>query len=487
MKTVGGRVVPVQQGFGRSAPIVRKLLIVLPYYEGDKQDAEDLATLICELERLKVKNADIMLFRRHDATEFSKATVQRLSEKFDKVHFHVCRRRDGVGHPFAPSQMWYDIVTLLGQVPTWAQNYYAFLWLEPDTVPTRPGWIDELITAYNSAQSARNKFAIGFIHQTPVLHMNGVAVYAIDIWRQVPGDKLGGGNPQAAFDIDKAMYLLPMSEDTPLIYFEYKRPTITSQDLFSPRRFGIVPCLWHGIKDSSARDAVRARHVTFNEKPITARPTVFTFFQSLTANVTSEDQSILSLWQEGWKSRGFNPVIMRGVDAAKHEHYTAFMEAIQKLPSVIEKQIQINRFLRWLALDALGGGMMVEYDILPARLTPQIIGELSGFHLARPGLESSISMAYADRPALKVWLDRIQNYDPQPDDLLDGRKNVTDLNVMATCAREDGVIPEDWVKQYGAPQWSEAAAVHFSGKAIQDSSSRGKRKSELMEAFLRGA
>ena len=67
----------------------QKLLIVIQYYDGDKESAEDLASLIADLERIQNKEADILIFRRFDASEFSRSVRSKLEDKFDKVYFDI--------------------------------------------------------------------------------------------------------------------------------------------------------------------------------------------------------------------------------------------------------------------------------------------------------------------------------------------------------------------------------------------------------------
>lgn len=482
--TQAGTLVKVQTGWGEVA-VAKKLLIVVPYYEGDKRDAEDLLNLICDLERVRAKDADIMVYARFDALPIANSTRDRLADKFEKVHLHTCRRRDGLGYPFGPNQMFFDIVSMLGQQANWSNSYYAFLFLETDAVPTRPGWMTELGDAFKRAEGDRGKSAIGYIHNNPTMHMNGVAVYGTDIYRRVPGDKLGGGNPQIAFDIEKAPILLPMAEDCPLFHFEFKRPTITPAEVFMARRNGVAPAIFHGVKDGSARAAVRARHVSFTDTASAVRPPVFTYYHPVNAAHEGENQSILRLWAQAWRARGFNPMVLSARDAVKNQHYAAFFAAIQRFPTVLEKQTQLNRFLRWLALETQGGGLMTDYDVLPSRILASIFPGMTGFHLARPSM-GSLGMAYADKPSIAKWLDRIQNYEPQPTDMIGDRRDVSDLNVMSHCATQDGVIPEDWMKSFSEPGWVEAPVVHFTKRAIERSSMRNERKSSLMDRFLRG-
>ena len=480
-----GRIVKSIPRFGDAPAPVSKLLIVIPYYEGDKDAAEQLMNLIADLEKVRNHEADIFISRRHDATEISKVTASKLGEKFDKVNFHLCRRKDASGHPYGANQMFFDVVTLFGQLPQWQRDYYAFLFLEPDAVPTRPGWIGELCKAFKEAMG-RGKSAIGYIHSIPVLHLNGVAIYSTDIYRKVPGDRLGGGDPRAAFDIEKAPFLMPMSEESPLFYFEYRRPSITPAELFGGRKFGVIPAIFHGVKDSSARDAVRARFISFDDKTPALRQTIYTYYQPVPGSNEQENQGILAVWAQAWKVKGFNPVVLRAQDAVKNARYASVFQNIDRLPTIFAKQTHLNRFLRWVALDSAGGGLISEFDVLPGQISSENFPKPSGFHVARPKEFGSIAFAFADKSALAKWLDRIQTYDPQPNDAVGDRKNVTDVNVMAGCANEDGIIPEEWTMNFIEPRWQTAQTVHFNTRLIQVSPMRNRRKSEIMAAYLRG-
>lgn len=480
VKSHSGRVVPAQVGFGKISDVQRKLLVVIPYWEQDREAAEDLAQLITDLERTKIRGIDLMLIQRFDAPEFSKTTLQSLAVKWDKIHVHVCRRKDGTSYPFSSNQMFFDVITMFGQGATWNRDYYAFLWMEPDCVPTRSGWMNELGEAFKLFEQ-QGKAALGFVHDDPVRHMNGVAVYAINMWSRVPGGRLSGGRPGIAFDIEIAKEILPIVQDSPLFHFEYRLPTISPEQLFQPRREGVVPAVFHGVKDDSARAAVRARYLGAAKESTGKRPTVFTFFNPIPGKPAGENASIINLWQEAWRARGFNPIVLRQVDAVKNAHYASFVESVQKLPCLIAKETQMNRFMRWLALDAMGGGLMTDYDVMPHRLSADSLGRLTGFHVTRPRDNTpAIAMVYADKPSLARWLDRLQNYAPRDEDKIDGRVNVTDLNVLASCIQELGVVPESWVLNHGEPGWTEAAAVHFCAKSIT-----GATKSAAMEQFLR--
>lgn len=485
VRRADGREFPISD-FGASAAQPRKLLIVLGYHNGDIDSVEALGDIIAQIERVRNVEADIAIYARHDARAFSENTRKSLEAKFNVVHTLRCRRRDGTTYPFASNEMFYDLVTLMGQEPKWAVDYHSFINLEGDCVPLRADWIKVLVQEFKNAAS-RGFAAIGHIHDNPIRHMNGVGVYAIDIVKRVVGNRLVGGNATICYDIDQAKNILPLCMDTSAIYFEYRVPTITPEDLFKERKDGIVPALFHGVKDDSARRAVTARLVAFTQKvEPKVRPNVFTYFHPIEDNNMAEHQSILKMWQEGWRSRGFNPIVLTAKEAVKNKHYVAFVAACERLPAVIRKETQMNRFTRWLALDTVGGGLLTDYDVVPGKLTPDILGTLTGFHVSRPRDIPAIIMAFIDAPALLKWLDRIQNYTQQPDDTVDGRQNIVDANVLKNCVIEDHVQPENWIMNFGEPGWWNAQAVHFAGAAIARTSEKTQRKSFLMDRFLRG-
>lgn len=462
MRMASGKLVPVSKPFGSSKVVVRKLLIALSYYEGDREAAEDLATLIADLERTRNREADILLMRRNDAREVSAPVKAKLELKFDRVRLHVCRRTDARGYPHAPNQMFADLAALMAHSAPFATDYYAWLNLETDVVPTRPGWIGELSAAWHEAEAA-GKSALGFIHDNPTPHLNGMAIYAPDIMKRIP--QLLGSSPQVCYDIWHASRVLPVAEPTPLIYFSYRQPTITPGDLFAVQG-AIAPCLYHGVKDGSARSAVRARFVTFTDqaKPVVIlhkseqtlkmtelqdpttfsvpslgapvsgpdadsranpinRPNVYTYSHKHEGVTKPELAAILAAWSKGWMSRGWNPVVLTLRDAAKHTRFDDFSAAIDKLPCVGDQKRMAHRFYRWLALDVVGGGLLTDYDVLPLKFTE---AESGGVRVFSESAATPIFGAFLTKDASATWIEDIMRYDAQPGDQLNGKPHVSD-------------------------------------------------------------
>lgn len=513
IRTGAGRMVPVSKPFGAQRPITKKFLVVIQHYDGDVEFAEELASLICDLERTRNHDADIMLVRRADSRQMSTTVISKLESKFDTVHYHRCRRH-AKGYPFSPNEMWYDLVMLMAQTAPYASDYYAFVNLEPDAVPTRPGWIGELIAAWKDANS-EGKAAIGFIHDNPRRHMNGLAVYASDLYLRVGSRILMGGSPQVCFDIRHSASILPLAKASPLIHFHYRHSTTTPAEVFAEVN-GVAPAIFHGVKDRSALIAVRDRHINMRipAPPVSiplvgslegssftgadafnaivkehtedvravmapaappapvARSNVYTYYHKLTGT-TYETQAILDLWRKGWVTRGWNPIILTYADAVKNAKFEDFEAALAKLPCAgADRKRWAHQFYRWLALDSAGGGLLTDYDVLPGDFTPAQFEPVNGWSTStwffRQADGGDIFGAFLSESAgLPEWIEHVMNYDAQPDDLQGDQPHVTD-SMMANHYLHG--------KSHAA-----ADLAHFDSERV------GKgRKSLAMEKFLAG-
>lgn len=516
-----GREVPASPGFSAVKSVVRKFLVVLQYYEGDREAARDLAFLLHELEPTKNKEADLLIMRRADARPMDKPILDKLALKFGLVHQHTCRRSDSRGYPMAPNNMFSDLMMLMGHTAPFKDNYFAFINLEPDAVPTRPGWISELIQAHHSAKQL-GFWATGYIHDNPVPHLNGLAVWDQAFRLKVP--QVIGASPSVAYDIWHSKRILPHATQTHLIKFKYRCPTITPEELFGDETKENSPCVFHGVKDDSARKAVRARHVTFTAKsapkatqmPIPSsnapesqpsapetpsltvvplpnvpnsvtmggaqpdlmamsrgpampagkneRPKVYTYAHKHKGINPHEMKAVLEVWKKGWQAAGWTPIILTVREAAKHVKFDEFSAKVEKFPCSGDKFRQLHRFLRWLALDQVGGGLLVDWDVLPQEIGAATAPTDTAWGFLVDGLCVGVSF---DAASAKEFVAEIFAYEPGPGVLDAEKPDVNDMGVMA-----HGPLP----RFISAPSES---VRHFSSASLGV-----KRKSVAMEEFL---
>jgi hypothetical protein len=258
--------------------------------------------------------------------------------------------------------------------------------------------------------------------------------------------------------------------------FSHRKPTITAAELYADPEV----VLYHGVKDSSAREIVRAKHITFSSDRDFTRKTVFTFFNPENEHVADEEKLQLKYWTEGWKSRGWNPVALRMQEAMRNGRYAEFVAAVHKFPHIGDQHEWMNRWLRYLALDTVGGGLFTDLNVLPASFGPNALNGQQGLIC----LGDEMSMFYADEEACRAWLQSLIDYDLHDDDLLAEKPHVSDWTVMQREIAGALVRSEKWTELYDAKEFETFRAVRFTDAAI-NRKGRGKRRSTAMEEFLK--
>lgn len=156
-----------------------------------------------------------------------------------------------------------------------------WLWLEPDCVPTRSAWLDEIESEYRYC----GKPVLGVFENTygedgkiSGRHVNGVAVYPGDWWkicapiRSLVGSTEGyrlSGNLPPAFDTLQAPYSVPRCIESQTIRNLWKSYCFYEENGVVRCRFkqkygaseivDMTAALIHGAKDTSLLDLVQRR------------------------------------------------------------------------------------------------------------------------------------------------------------------------------------------------------------------------------------
>jgi hypothetical protein len=451
-------------------PPPKKLLIVLSFWDGDHEQMGTLCRLLADLEPVKNQYADILLYRRSDASEMDADIRSALLVKFSKVHSTKCRRLNARGYPLGSNEMFYDLIELL-RSPTWATNYYAFYNMEADCVPLATNWIQQLGDEFKRTHEEFD--AIGHFCEKPIPHLNGASVYAMDFLNKAGGFDLLGGPSNTAYDFHHAKRILPLARDTSLMMLDFNRKTITAEDLFGIRKNGAKPVLFHGVKDQSALIAVRSRLVDGHaETRDLSKSTIFTYFEPNPAFDEAEERACLALWKDAWSAAGWNTIIHERRDAQKNPRYQEVVDKITKQTGFQWKGNHIMLYLRWLALGYAGGGLHSDYDVLPrSDFHPDSIvprGELSIFQVVKKS--SVFSLFYSTRASANKILDGIE---PAGSQFHEEYHNIS------------GVVLQPIVKSIGERGWPKAKCVHFSPSACAKFEAGGTR-SRLMANYLEG-
>ncbi len=170
--------------------------------------------------------------------------------------------------------------------------------------------------------------------------------------------------------------------------------------------------------------------------PTDARCPIYTFFQPVAELSSEQQQAKLHLWRGWFWSRGWLPTVLN-VSHARALPGAADLEAhFSSLPTVNPPQYELYCYMRWMALAQVGGGVLLDYDIVD--LTPLSAetatqpelhgrceyGRLTTFHNLRPML------TYGNASEVMRLVTALAAYEVQADDAYDGRPHISDMLIV---------------------------------------------------------
>lgn len=243
-----------------------KLMLALQYYDGDKEEAMELALLLADIQEENPNNECEFLISHHaKSSPPDEEVVKRLSKVFT-LHVYKGTRLE-TGHPGGCNALWHDTMhycTLLAKKrPEFYSGVFTF---EGDGVPTCLDWIKRLSEEWAESPS----YALGHISgppEHPVVHMNGNAIFQMDITSQL---RLTGCAINLSWDFAHAARLSKGWRASRLIFNDYSQRNVDHGRLFgektreaSPYNGEKIQPVWvHGVKDDSARKLVREKLLT---------------------------------------------------------------------------------------------------------------------------------------------------------------------------------------------------------------------------------
>jgi FkbM family methyltransferase len=223
------------------------MTVVYPFSTIDQDLALKNARWINELGGCKGHHCQV-IFDKRCAPELVESILVELRKAFDNVEITPA---DGEvdGWPEGANYFFRVVTATLQHRP----GCPYFMWMEPDAIPLKPGWLDTLEAEYRRAGKPFMGDRVE-VEDIP-LHMSGVGIY------QNPIYLLAGEAYRAfdtAFDMAAKDQIVPNAYFTKLIEHAWKHPKFTS---IAELRTQIAPetILFHSSKDGSLIDLLRQK------------------------------------------------------------------------------------------------------------------------------------------------------------------------------------------------------------------------------------
>lgn len=233
------------------------VVFALQVYPGDVFAAIELATLIADLTATPRPDTEFWVVYRRDTP---KTHIQFLSDtlfRASKTVLCIEAPNHGEGFPEGCNMLWNSTMLVAASLrrngTTKAEGILTF---EPDCVPLSRDWMDALSREWD----VLGKEVIGSLVPGNPPHINGNAMFGIDLLHRFP--ELGRYGYGQAWDTQHAELLVRIGAPTDLIVQRYNSTHVRREELFSTRTQGRAPVLLHGVKDGSARSAVRAQLIS---------------------------------------------------------------------------------------------------------------------------------------------------------------------------------------------------------------------------------
>lgn len=369
------------------------MICAFPFHKGDKDRAKKWLEWVAEMGGCRSHSILLMPAKDTDAGDL--LPIARAS--WGSVD--ILPDGEGItGWPQGPNS---NIRQLVWHM--WAQHLGPVFHIENDCIPLVPDWLDQIAAEYQTALLAGRTFLGQVVRpsdSTPV-HLTGNMVMPWDAAIQaplLPQRCFATTGEELAFDITAAPQILPKAYDSKLIqqvWNENGQPPTFPVGL---SLCGIKPgaVLFHRVKDGSLIDRLRekrtgsASHRDVKEEIAIFRetevpevedaawrkkesPKVYTYFAPVESEGgKAEQQRILAIWRAQWLANGWQPVVLTEEDAQRHPDYESLKAHFASLPTINRPGYEMACWLRWVAMAATGGGLMVDYDTLPFDFHPPI-------------------------------------------------------------------------------------------------------------------
>lgn len=183
---------------------------------------------------------------------------------------------------------------------------------------------------------------------------------------------------------------------------------------------------------------------------------VHTYFQPLEQIAFLEETKLHALWRQSWLLSEFIPITLTHQVAESHKDYARYLKLVSSFPTVNPPGYDLACWLRWLALDVVGGGLMTDYDVICRAFSAEDLQFPNPVTiLDRGGVPCAV---YATLEGASAIVQDVLNFKHVMGDN-NGTPHYSDMFFFQARGYPRA---ENLTRPFGAPDWEMAPAVHFS-------------------------
>ena len=178
---------------------------------------------------------------------------------------------------------------------------------------------------------------------------------------------------------------------------------------------------------------------------------VYTYFEGEHGNTPAQ----LGVWTKCWKEAGFDPFVLNETHAQAHPQYPSLKERLMAMPTVNPKHYEMSCFLRHLAMAQIGGGYMVDYDVIPVVALLPTLPQPGNYTVhGDGGFVPSFVSGKASEYLRVIRLMAAMNVTNQREFSHKGKPHISDMHAMRRLATERRVLSRTCVALPSpSPKW----------------------------------
>jgi len=187
-----------------------------------------------------------------------------------------------------------------------------------------------------------------------------------------------------------------------------------------------------------------------------SRPKVFTYYEVIPETGSQFDE--IDVCARSWLMNGWDFEVLTERMAVRSELYSALDGKINSFPTLNDRMYERACFMRWCALDAVGGGLLIDYDMINYSFKPEDLDFRESVILSA---DKKTPPIYAKGEDARILIKLFLDYNPPETD-----KHVSDMTIF----RYDS-FPFKWLPVmllFGEGAWHSAPLVHYSHNCIRD-------------------